>query len=144
MQRYHQISQIILEFQPKTVLEVGTHKAVRPREWYMFHKFDHYYGFDVFDDGDENLDKKEMNGKGRCSLEYAEEQLKDIPHTLYKGLTTETLPQFNERVDFAFIDGGHSVETINHDFEIVSRILKPGGVIILDDFYTPEQEGFGS
>ncbi len=143
MQRYNQITEIIGFSKPKTVLEIGTHKATRPREWYAAHKFDHYYGFDVFEGGDEELDEKEMNGKGRCTQELAEKNLGDIPNTLYKGLTTDTLKDFDEEVEFAFIDGGHSVETIQHDFEKVSQILKPGGVIILDDYYTPEVEGFG-
>lgn len=143
MQRYNQILSIISEFKPSKVLEIGTHKATRPVEWWNFHKFDHYYGFDVFDGGNEELDEKEMNGKGRCTLAGAESRLKNIPHTLYKGLTSETLPTFNEEVDFAFIDGGHSIETIQFDFEHVAKILKPGGVIIMDDYYIPERPGFG-
>jgi len=143
MLRYNQIIDIIQEQKPKTVLEIGTHKAVRPVEWYKAFKFDHYYGFDVFEGGDLNLDEKEMNGKGRCTEENAHKVLKDIPHTLYKGLTSDTLMTFDKKVDFAFIDGGHSIETIQSDFNFVAHLLNPGGVLVFDDYYTPERPGFG-
>ena len=45
--------------------------------------------------------------------------------------------------DFAFIDGGHSVETIKNDYEWVSENIDKGGMIIIDDYYDPEVKGFG-
>ena len=45
--------------------------------------------------------------------------------------------------DFVFIDGGHSVETITSDWLWVSRIINPGAVVVFDDYYKPEREGFG-
>lgn len=101
----------------------------------------------MFDDGTFDLNQKEMNGKGFCTESYADSQLKDIPHKLYRGLSTETVPQFKRDygrcVDFAFIDGGHSLDTILQDYENVCEVMNPGGIIVFDDYYTPEIKDFG-
>jgi len=39
-------------------------------------------------------------------------------------------------VDLAFIDGGHSIETIRNDYEAV----KGAKVVVLDDFYVPQDD----
>lgn len=59
---------------------------------------------------------------------------------LIPGYTKDTLPAFvaanpGLRVDLAFIDGGHSIPTIDNDWAYVSQLLRPGGVILLDDYY---------
>lgn len=149
--RYRQIVKIMQDLKPDIVLEIGTHKAQRPVEWYKAHPFKKYYGFDIFDLGTDELNRKEMNGKGFCNKKYAEQRLKDIPHELIEGNTKETLPKFtfeflhqeNEGIDFAFIDGGHSVDTIKSDWENVKEVMKPGGIVIFDDYYLPERPGFG-
>lgn len=146
--RYTQLIDIIKELKPKHVLEIGTHKAVRPREWYKAHEFEKYYGFDLFDDGTQELNVKEMNGKGFCTLEGARRALGNIPHTLFQGLTTDTLPAFkklnpNIKIDFAFIDGGHSIHTIRNDWKHIKSVMRPGGVVVFDDYYLPPRHGFG-
>jgi len=149
--RYKQIIKLIEDLKPETVLEVGTHKAQRPKEWFNVHKFKMYYGFDVFDLGTNELNRKEMNGKGFCNRKFAESQLKDIPHKLTEGNTLNTLPEFafeylhkeNEGIEFAFIDGGHSEDTIRSDWENVKQVMKPGGIVIFDDYYQPIRPGFG-
>ena len=42
---------------------------------------------------------------------------------------------FQNHFDFIFIDGGHSVETINNDFNFSLKMIKKNGFIILDDYY---------
>ena len=55
---------------------------------------------------------------------------------LIQGNTRETLPDYNgEEFDFAFIDGGHSIETIQSDWENVKRLMRPGGLVVFDDYY---------
>lgn len=128
-------------------MEIGTHKAVRPREWKDSGLFFFYYGFDVFEDGNVELNNKEMNGKGLCQMEQAKSNLVGIQHKLYKGLTKDTLPAFkyeNIKADFAFIDGGHSIETIQNDWGHVKDCMTPGGVVVFDDYYSLNYpEGFG-
>jgi len=40
-------------------------------------------------------------------------------------------------VDFAYIDGGHSVETIMNDY----RAVQASKMIVFDDYYLPNDEG---
>lgn len=139
MKRYNQIIDLLKKNKPKVIIEIGTHKAVRPREWKEldFHFF--YYGFDVFEDGTKELNEKEMNGKGLCQMDQAKLNLFGIQHKLYKGLTKDTLPEFkkqNIKADFAFIDGGHSIETIQNDWDHVRDCMNPGGIVIFDDYYS--------
>ena len=72
---------------------------------------------------------------------------------LFKGYSQDTLPTFVEEckksgttIDFAFIDGGHLIETIRADWENVSKLMRPGSVVMFDDYYTntePEMQKFG-
>lgn len=43
------------------------------------------------------------------------------------------LEQDNVKADFAFIDGWHTFDHVLVDFFLVDKILKPGGIVILDD-----------
>jgi predicted O-methyltransferase YrrM len=92
------------------------------------------------------LDKIENNVKRHIPIHAVDAYIGVFPHKLIKGNTKDTLPKFVKRkigIDFAFIDGGHSIETITSDFKNVSKIMNKGGVIVLDDFYTPPIEGVG-
>ena len=40
-----------------------------------------------------------------------------------------------KKIDFFFIDGGHSVETIKNDFENCIKMSNKKSIIVLDDFY---------
>ncbi len=39
------------------------------------------------------------------------------------------------------VDGGHSLETTLHDFNIAACTLRQGGIIIVDDWLNPEWTG---
>lgn len=111
-----------------------------------------YYGFDLFHDADLDSNKREFNGKGPGNREdvfarvHALEQDhpgKNFEIHLTQGDTRLTLangiglPQ--ENVDFAFIDGGHSVETIKSDYMALKDRAK---IILFDDFYVPNEENY--
>jgi len=57
---------------------------------------------------------------------------------LFKGNTRETLKTFKPEmpVDFLWLDGGHSVETIRSDWENLKPHLAPDAVVFFDDYYT--------
>lgn len=140
--RYSQILSIVSELKPKIILEIGTHKANRPIEWRAVCNFK-YIGFDLFESGTPELNKKEGNTKGMCSKKFAMNKLSmhDIDNELYEGLSADTVPLFNKnntdiQINFAFIDGGHSAQTILLDLQNVKPLMAPNGVIILDDYYT--------
>jgi hypothetical protein len=98
-----------------------------------------YFGFDLFEDATPETDLAEMNVKPHNKLKNVRALLRDYDVTLVKGNTRQTLATFNEPVDFVWLDGGHSVETVRSDWENVKRCLMPEAVVLLDDYYTGKQ-----
>ena len=143
MTRYSSIINLITLFRPKTIVETGAWKgynAVRMlTAAHLFHERPEYIGYDLFEDATEETDIEEFNIKERPTLMGAETKIKrKCPFAevvLIKGNTKDTLA--GASADFAFIDGGHSIETIRHDYEA----LKHSKVVVLDDYYTPDEEG---
>ena len=61
---------------------------------------------------------------------------------LIQGNTHETLPKFVEdnkdlKIDFVFIDGGHSFETVESDWNNIQNIIDENSVVIFDDYWYP-------
>lgn len=124
---------MIHEIKPKTILEIGTHRcrtACRMLYRAVYYNPNVYYiGYDVFEEGSDTNNKKEFNEKGLGTLRHAEYALRDFKHELYKGLTINTLT--TPRIaDLVFIDGGHSYETVKHDY----NMIKESPHIIFDDY----------
>ena len=151
MNRYRQINTVLSIERPKSILEVGTWNGYRAIEMMTAAKAEAYYGFDLFETGTRELDKIEFNAKPRRPLSAVANLLQGrFFFALFPGNSKETLPEFlkdygENSVDFAYIDGGHSVETIESDWQNVSRIVKPNGLILFDDYYTdgPDVEKVG-
>ena len=145
--RYAQLFKLIKELEPMTILEVGTWSGYRAVDLLAYAPNKAmYYGFDLFEDMTKELDKIEFNAKGHVAMHDVDAYMGVFPHELIKGNTHDTLPEFVKRgikVDFAFIDGGHSIETIRSDFGNVRKMMNKGGMIVLDDYYTPPIEGKG-
>jgi len=40
--------------------------------------------------------------------------------------------------DLVFIDGRHDYDSVKHDLELASTLIKPGGIIICDDYSHPK------
>ncbi len=142
--RYDKLIELAAEKKPNVLIEIGTHRGARAKV--LKYHCKRYYGFDLWEAGDVDTDRRESNGKGRSTRAQAEASLAGADFELIAGDTRETLPQFAERgvkVDFAWIDGGHSVETIGSDWRYVRQMLAPGAVVVFDDYYEPERDGFG-
>jgi predicted O-methyltransferase YrrM len=102
-------------------------------------------GFDLFEEASDETDEVEKNVKAHNNQEEVAERLNaaGVSYRLYGGNTRETLPAYTgPLVDLAFIDGGHSVETIQSDWNEVRHLMKPGGIVIFDDYYEgmPEED----
>jgi len=96
----------------------------------------HYYGFDLFETASRETDKAELNIKPHHSIESITQVLSNFAKNnngftfdLFKGNTNDTL--FDLVIDLAFIDGGHSVNTIQNDYSY----LKNSKVVVFDDYY---------
>ena len=134
--RYDYILEALRDKKPKSILEIGTWNGRRALEMLMVCPDAEYYGFDLFEDADAFTDAEEKNVKPHYTLRGVKAYLDGFDVVLHKGNTRETLAKFDKPVDFVWLDGGHSVETIRSDWENVKRVLMPGAVVLFDDYYS--------
>lgn len=138
--RYAQINPLIAKVKPKTIVEIGTwngYRAIEMAKEALKHQDKvTYYGFDLFEQANDQTDEAEKNVKPHYTKELVSKFLErfksehpGFDYVLTAGNTRETLKPMC--VDFAFIDGGHSIETIEGDYEA----LKDSKVILFDDYY---------
>lgn len=136
--RFTQIYDYVEKHKPGVLMETGTWNGKSAKHMLKLGA-KKYVGFDVWDEGTEELDKIENNVKAHAKLEDVQELLKDDDVELIQGNTRYTLPRYakgKERfVDVAIIDGGHSVPTIKSDFLHILSMMKTDGVIFIDDYY---------
>lgn len=151
--RYARIIEEIRNLRAWRLLEVGTWNGDRAIQMMdaALENSGHvrYFGFDLFEDMTESKSATEFNVKApmaedqvsaKLAAWIAAEPRGKKTFLLRKGDTAETLPAFLEEhgpalVDFAWIDGGHSLETIRRDWLAVAPMVRPGGIILLDDYY---------
>jgi len=148
MNRYAKLLDIVRELQPKHVVEIGTWNGKRACE-FMAVADCYYTGFDLFEEATKELDAEELNVKRHNEIAEVARMIEITGFSkfaLHRGNTRDTLPEWVkdcEPFDFAFIDGGHSVKTIQSDFNYIYDHIEKGGTIVLDDYYKPEVDGFG-
>lgn len=152
-QRYAYIIEEIWAQRASVLLEVGTWNGNRACEMiraaYQATAQAVYYGFDLFEEMTPAKAQAEFNVKQPFSYTTVSTKLKAFVlersgsrYTLYRGDTKETLPAFTngtearEAIDLAWVDGGHSTETIAGDYKNVRKAMRPNGIILLDDYYT--------
>lgn len=146
MSRYLNLFKTISEIRPKVLLEIGTWNGIHSVQMIMaaqkyVNKLNEieYYGFDLFEDFREA--EKEFCPKPPAKLSDVEARLKAscCTYSLYKGKTSDTLPVFSvptkNPVDLIFVDGGHSLETIDNDWINIQRLISNKTVVIFDDYY---------
>jgi len=138
LQHFHKIFDVYL---PQTICEIGTHNGQSAFQfvdylWTRVPKL-HYTGYDLFEGADADITKAEHNGKGPGRYGDAFRGLDKrrkkyggkFNFELIKGNTNETLTT-PRKFDFVYIDGGHSYETVMHDY----AMLKESTVIVFDDY----------
>ena len=151
----------IEKYKPLNVLEVGVFQGVTSRNICEKLKIIHgdrfsFTGIDLFEDTSKDLDKKEMTSKHNKlsnplkhllfniilkkdlnSIDAVNGLLKKFGASikLLKGLSEIQLTKFDlEKIDFVFLDGGHSYETVRKDLDLIISKLKKGKIIICDDY----------
>lgn len=123
-----------------SVGEIGTHSGKTASQIlnYLLSKNNQvtYTGYDLFEEANDLTNKDEVNGKGVGSYERAVSKLNKLKkrypnfeYNLIKGNTKDTLTPI--KFDFVYIDGGHSYETVKHDYTMV----KDSKIIVFDDYH---------
>ena len=132
-------------------MEIGTWKGQRARlmileaQKHIPRQEVSYFGFDIFEPLSLETMSKEFS-KQPPLMEKVESELNKTGAKimLYKGDTRETLPKtipLLPKMDFIFIDGGHSLATVQNDWDYASRLMHSGTVLIFDDYWPEKQDG---
>ena len=143
---------------PKNFLEVGVFHGVTARNvcelLYSIHKSDfRYIGLDLFGQSDENKDEiipstnfnnplkeiyfKYILRKNPYSLEAVSELLKKFKQNVHliKGNSNRLLQKIDmSKIDYVFLDGGHTYETVKNDLYYSKPVLDNNGTILCDDY----------
>ena len=146
MSRYNQLIEIVRDLKPHHIVEIGTWNGRRAIQ--MMGVCNAYYtGFDLFEDATEATDKAEYNLKAHSEIIEVGQYLETAgfsKFSLIRGNSNETLAKWDKQpFDFVFIDGGHSVKTIQNDYEWAAQNIDKDGTIILDDWYDPALSDMG-
>ncbi len=143
---------------PKIFLEVGVFHGVTARNicelLYTLHKDDFkYIGLDLFEINDENKSEAIPNTsfsnpfkkiyfdyikkQNPYSKEAVEDLLKKFKNniTLIKGNSNLILKKIDmSKIEYVFLDGGHSYQTVKSDLECCLEVVQNNGTIMCDDY----------
>ena len=148
----------IKNLSPSTVLEIGVFHGVTARNicelLFKIHGNNFkYIGLDLFEENNENSSEiipvntfsnpiknfyfKFIKKLNPYSIEAVEDLLRKFKENiqLIKGNSNKILKNMDmSKIDFVFIDGGHTYETVKNDLECCLQVVKSNGVIICDDY----------
>ena len=136
------------------IMEIGTYdgenalQMIRAAETKSSHI--NYYGFDLFEDITPEIIAEEFSHPATPPMSKVKRMLDEnttATITLIKGNTRETLSEFCGKLDrpvmdFIFIDGGHSLETVRNDWGFVSLLMHKDTMVFFDD-YMPDFPALG-
>ena len=152
---------LISKYKPMNFLEIGVLEGATSRNiCELLNKINNkkfnYFGIDLFgDDLIENNSKEftpisyKMNNPFKWiyfklilkmepnSKECVEHLLKKFKHctNILKGYSKDVLKKIDlEKINFVFLDGGHSYETVREDLNILINNLKENSIILCDDY----------
>ena len=142
--RYKNLLYIIKEIKPHKLLEIGVydgkHSLLMIETAKLFNSNIEYFGFDLFEDLTKEKFKEEFSKKSSTEKDvFNRLSSTKVKIKLFKGDTIKTLPLIKKnlpKMDFIFIDGGHSELTIKSDWENIQSLIHENTIIIFDDFYT--------
>ena len=146
---------------PKFFLEVGVFQGVTSKN--VCEKLNQinkgnfsFYGIDIFEDTNANVDNLEMTAKHNkisnpfkhfifniilkknlYSEDSIYEFLKKFKNNVFlkKGFSEVELPKIEmSKIDMVFLDGGHSYKTVKNDLFIILKSIKKNKIIICDDY----------
>ena len=148
--RYKHLYSTIRAQKPRHIMEIGTwngERAVRMLNLAgQFHGASeiHYYGFDLFEEMTPEMFDEEIS-KFPPSRKEVQVKLEATGANinLYQGNTTVTMPALMDslpKMDFVFLDGGHSVATIANDWACVEKVMHDETIVIFDDYWVEKDD----
>ncbi len=136
------------KIKPFRIMEIGVFDAVHGRQMIdraVRNGRTHveYYGFDMFEEMTAEVNEAEIGKKTFAKsyaqvMEYLTRKTKAKSVKLFKGDSKVTIPEVLHNLpamDVIFVDGGHSLGTIQSDFEYALKLAHAKTVIVLDDYY---------
>ena len=160
----HFLKEILLS-KPKNFLEIGVFQGVTARNicelLYKIHKDNfRYIGIDLFE-YDENLKDEvvpNINFNNPLKQFYYKYIKRENPYSLIsvkkllkrfeknveiiKGDSKEILPNLDlTEVDYVFLDGGHSYETVKNDLNNCKIVIENNGIVLCDDYNLSQAPG---
>ena len=143
--RYWQLFWLIIRIKPRKIMEIGTWTGDRAVTMINLAKHHHnarevdYYGFDLFGQMTTDIFVEEKS-KWPPTQQEAFTKLSSTGASihLFQGDTMKVLPEVVlklPKMDFIFIDGGHSLDTIANDWHWASQLMHDKTVVVFDDYW---------
>ena len=140
--RYNILIQYVREHECPDILEIGVFQGGTAQLLITNSKAQtvNYTGVDLFEDIDSQTIEyeKALKPDSLASVQKKLSFLKRGGATLLKGNSRDILSKITNKYDLIFIDGGHSYDTLKSDFNNSINLLKPGGIIFIDDYSDEE------
>jgi hypothetical protein len=95
---------------------------------------DHVYAIDVFDSA-LNVDR---SGDGNREIFEANMRRYGGAYTTIQTDSALLAPERLPPIRIFSVDGAHSAQMTEHDLRLAERVLEPGGVVILDDYFNEQ------
>jgi predicted O-methyltransferase YrrM len=150
-QRYRNLFLTIQRTKAKRIMEIGTWSADRAiqmikesRKYNSIEEIE-YYGFDLFEEMNDETFKSEISKRPPLEADvYKKLTQTGAKISLYKGDTMKTLAEAVTalpKMDFIYIDGGHSHETIANDWKYSEMLMHENTIVIFDDYWLNREDG---
>ena len=148
----------VLNANPKKFLEIGIFQGVTARNvCELLHKIHKdkfkYIGIDIFENDEKSKDEvipninfknplkhfyfRYIKRENPYSLNSVKELLKKFEKNIeiIKGDSKKILPKIDlSNVDYVFLDGGHSYETVKNDLNNCKIVIENKGIVLCDDY----------
>lgn len=111
----------LLELQPKWIMEIGMHLGRSVEVWDKLLKPEFIIGIEP------EMEKVEYRPKGSYAYITGVSTSEEIRQQVIATLSGEI------KLDFLFIDGDHTYDTVRSDFELYSKFMKRGSIIAFHD-----------
>lgn len=151
--RYRYLYEAIAATKAVRIMEIGTWRGDRAREMIQvaarFHPISaiEYYGFDLFEELNQSVFEHEIS-KWPLPMEEVRARLEETGAQvhLFRGNTSDVLPSVVRTLppmDFIFIDGGHSRETVQNDWNCSLELMHENTIVLFDDYW-PHNDAAGA